>query len=203
MEAAFTAYCILTKSNQKKVRSVLRVSAFAGFVLFTLSAVIEWSVRWYALAALLLGWAALGAWTLFDGKTDKRDYQGRRIAFQAIASLLLFLIAVTPALIFPQYQPIETTGEYQVATVTYTYTDTNRVETYTTTGENRMLNVEFWYPQDANGTYPLIVFSHGTTGTRTSNTSLYNELASHGYVVASSVHAKFVRRLRGENSIRH
>jgi dienelactone hydrolase len=33
------------------------------------------------------------------------------------------------------------------------------------------------------------VFSHGTTGTRSSNTTLYRELASHGYVVAAIDHA--------------
>jgi dienelactone hydrolase len=62
------------------------------------------------------------------------------------------------------------------------------VETYTTTGEHRQLSVELWYPQGAHGTYPLIVFSHGGMATKSSNTSLYNELASHGYVVAAVDH---------------
>ena len=188
IEAAFAAYCIITKSNQKKVRSFIRIGSFAGFVLFTLVAVIEWSLRWYGLAALLLAWAALGVWTLIRSQADKKEYRGRRIVFQAVAMLLLVVIAVIPAVIFPQYQAVEATGEYQVATVTYTYTDTNRIETYTSNGENRKFNVELWYPQNANGTYPLIVFSHGTTGTKTSNMSLYNELASHGYVVAAIDH---------------
>ncbi len=188
IEAVFVGYCIITKSNQKKVRSFIRIGALAAFALFTLVSVIEWSLRWYGLAALLLVWAALGAWTLIHSKADKKEYRDRGIVFQAAAMLLLVVIAVIPALIFPQHQALVTTGEYRVATVTYTYTDTQRVETYTNTSENRKLNVELWYPQNANGTYPLIVFSHGTTGTKSSNTSLYNELASHGYVVAAIDH---------------
>ena len=188
IEAAFAAYCIITKSNQEKVGSCIRIGAFAGFVLFTLTAVIEWNLRWYGLAALLFVRAALGAWTLIRSQADKKEYRGRRIMFRAVAMLLLVVIAVSPALIFPQYQAVEATGEYEAATVTCTYTDANRIETYTSTGENRKLNVKLWYPQNAIGAYPLIVFSHGTTGTKSSNTSLYNELASHGYVVASIDH---------------
>ena len=60
------------------------------------------------------------------------------------------------------------------------------------TAKNRSLNVEFWYPGDddraAPQTCPLILFSHGATGIKTSNESLYRELASHGYVVCSIDH---------------
>ena len=83
---------------------------------------------------------------------------------------------------------IDVTGDYPVSSVTYTYTDVNRVETFTDTGENRQINVGLWYPENEKGTYPLIVFSHGGISTKTSNESLYNELASHGYIVASIEH---------------
>ena len=45
LEAALVAYCILTKSGQSKVKSFIRIGALAGFVLFTLAAVIQWSFR--------------------------------------------------------------------------------------------------------------------------------------------------------------
>lgn len=64
----------------------------------------------------------------------------------------------------PQYKLIEATGEYEAVTAAYTYTDENRVETYTDTGDKRKVNVEFWYPENAKGTYPLVVFSHGMFG---------------------------------------
>jgi pimeloyl-ACP methyl ester carboxylesterase len=79
-------------------------------------------------------------------------------------------------------------GEYQVATSAYTYTDTNRIETFTDTGEFRKLNVKMWYPENTETRYPLIVFSHGGISTKSSNESLYHELASNGYVVCSIDH---------------
>jgi len=94
-----------------------------------------------------------------------------------------------PAIIFPQNKAVvAATGEYQVLTQTYTYTDKNRVESYADTGENRKLNVQFWYPNSLDGMYPLILFSHGGLGVKSSNESLYNELASHGYIVCSIDH---------------
>ncbi|MCB0189705.1 MAG: dienelactone hydrolase family protein, partial [Caldilineaceae bacterium] len=49
-------------------------------------------------------------------------------------------------------------------------------------------NVKFWFPQEAAGTYPLVLFSHGTGGIKASNTSTFMELASNGYVVCSIDH---------------
>ena len=40
----------------------------------------------------------------------------------------------------------------------------------------------------ADGSYPLLIFSHGLRGLRTQNARLMEELASHGYVVASADH---------------
>jgi dienelactone hydrolase len=188
IEAAFATYCMITKSNQKKLRSFVRIGAFAAFTVFTLVSVIQWDFRWYGLAALLLVWSALGAWTLIRKQTETGKYGTGRIVLKAVAMLALVLIAVTPALIFPQHRPIKMTGPYKVATVNATYTDKSRIETFSKTGENRKVNVEFWYPKDAAGPYPLVVFSHGAFGVKASNTSTFMELASHGYVVCSIDH---------------
>ncbi len=194
IEAAFTTYCIKTKSSQKKVRSITRIGVFAAFVIFTLISVIEWSFRWKLLAAILLVWALLGTWSLIYNrflkqKTSKeKKYKTVNSVFKAIAMLLVVLIAVTPAMVFPQYKLPKMTGEYEIATSTYTYTDKKRVETFNNKGENREVNVEFWYPENIDGKYPLVVFSHGSFGVKTSNTSTYMELASNGYVVCSIDH---------------
>jgi predicted dienelactone hydrolase len=93
------------------------------------------------------------------------------------------------------------TGEYQVATVTYTYTDTSRIETFTDTGANRKVNVGCWYPENSDGKYPLVVFSHGDFGVRASNTTTFMELASNGYVVSSidhPYHSIFTRDASGK-----
>jgi dienelactone hydrolase len=194
LEAALVAYCILTKSSQSRVKSFIRIGALAAFALFTLAAVIQWSFRWYALAALLSIWAVLGALRLMRGKGEKNSYKTRTVVFRAIGTLLLVFLTLIPALVFPQHRLPRVTGNHAVATANYTYIDKSRIETFTNTGENRKVNVEFWYPADAgqpvdgSKKYPLVVFSPGSFGTKTSNTSSFMELASNGYVVCSIDH---------------
>lgn len=188
IESAFGVYCIAIKSNQKRVRSLIRISAFATFVILTFASVIEWSFRWYLLAAVLLIWTIIGGVSLIRNKGDKKEYKAVRIVFKAIVMWLIIVIAVTPALILPQYKLPKMTGEYKVNTVVYTYTDSSRIETFKPTGENRKVTAQFWYPENAGGRYPLVVFSHGAFGIRASNTSTYMELASNGYIVCSIDH---------------
>ncbi|WP_052648515.1 alpha/beta hydrolase family protein [Paenibacillus sp. E194] len=187
-EVAFAVFRICTKSYQKKIKAIIRIGAFAAFLIFTLASVIEWSFRWMGLGLLLFVWALLGVWTLIRSKEEHKEYKSSRVIRNAIAMLMLVVIAIIPALVFPQYHLLPVTGKYQVATATYTYVDKNRIEQFTDTGENRHVNVEFWYPEQADGTYPLLVFSPGAFGSKESNYSAYMELASHGYVVCSIDH---------------
>lgn len=187
-EIALAVFCIKTKSNQQKTKSIVRLSSLAAFALLAMLPIIEWSSRYYALAALLLLLAGLGAVSLLRKKEEKKAYKTKRVVWRTVEMTALIFSVTLPAILFPQYKPIPTTGDYQVATATYTYTDKSRIETYTDKGENRKLNVEMWYPENATGTYPLVVFSHGGFGIKSSNESLYNELASHGYVVCAIDH---------------
>jgi dienelactone hydrolase len=187
-EVAFAIYCMITKSNWEKIRGFIRIGALIAFVLFTLVSIIQWSARWYALAALLFIWAVLGIWTLVGKKAEKLEYKTGPIVRRAITGVLLVCIALLPALIFPQHQAPIVTGTQPVATVNYTYIDESRTETLANTGEPVRVNVEFWYPADGGGPYPLVVFSHGILGTKISNTSTFMELASNGYVVCSIDH---------------
>ncbi|WP_249730569.1 alpha/beta hydrolase [Paenibacillus sp. J2TS4] len=107
---------------------------------------------------------------------------------KAVTMTFLLILALVPALVFPQYKLPKVTGPYEVATATYTYVDKNRIEEFAAAGKNRFVNVQFWYPENADGTYPLLVFSHGAVGIKTSNASTFRELASHGYVVCSIDH---------------
>ena len=186
------------KSNQMKIRSLIRLGAFAVFVILTLTSVIPWGSRWYGLAALLFVWATLAARTLIypwplneEGRRGK-EFKPGRIVLKAIGTLLLVAIALMPALIFPEHRIIETTGKYNVATALYTYIDADRLETYADKDETRKINVEFWYPENYDEAdlhiFPLVVFSHGSFGIKSSNESLFNELASHGYVICSIDH---------------
>lgn len=188
IEIGFAAYCLTTHSRQAQVRSTIWLGAFAAFMLGILAAVIRWSFRWYLLGGLLLIWAIMGAWRLLRQQTETRPFSAVRTVFSTIGVLLLLLLAMTPVLIFPQINLPKPTGQYAVATASFTYTDENRVETFTNTGAKRNVNVKFWFPQDAVGTYPLVVFSHGTGGLKSSNTSTFMDLASNGYVVCSIDH---------------
>lgn len=188
IEIALAVISIITKSNQLKVRSITRIFEGAALLLLIILSIIHWDPSYYALTGLLLLLAVTGVMNLIRKRNEKRPYTARHTILKAIGMSLLIFIAALPAILFPQYKEIKPTGSYKVATIIYTYTDTNRIETYTNTGENRKLNVEFWYPKDAQGTYPLVVFSHGSFGIKESNETLYNELASHGYVVCSIDH---------------
>lgn len=100
---------------------------------------------------------------------------------------LVFTFVLVPAFLFPQYKAPQPTGEFQVTTAEYTFTSDTITDYFT--GGKRQVNVGFWYPkEEATGTYPLLVFSHGAFGIKDSNTSAFEELASHGYVVCSIDH---------------
>ena len=119
--------------------------------------------------------------------------------------LIIFLILAAAAalikiIIFPPYDAPKITGSYDVEVKEFTWIDESRVETFTDTGENRELTVKFWYPKE-EGSYPLIVFSHGAFGVIDSNYSTCMELASNGYVVASighPYHAIYVKNVDGK-----
>lgn len=187
-ELAFAVFCIETKSHQAKARNMLRIAAFVSFVLLAALRVIYWSLRYYALGLLLGLLAAIGSVNLLRKVSYVQPYRGWRVPLQAIGLTLLIAVATLPAVVFPQHQGLAITGEYQVATANYTYTDSARVETYSHGGANRRLTVGLWYPQVEQGRYPLVVFSHGGFGVKTSNETLYKELASHGYVVCAIDH---------------
>lgn len=188
IETIFTEYCMKTKDNQNRIRSWLRISSFLLFIALALISIIEWSFRWYSLFALLLVLAVIGGIRLLTKKFGKKTYKTYRVVLKGISMLMMVIFAIIPALIFPQYKLPKMTGNYEITSSVYTYTDNNRIETFTDTGKNRKVNVEFWYPANTEGNYPLIIFSHGAFGVKMSNTSTYMELASNGYVVCSVDH---------------
>ncbi|AZU64738.1 alpha/beta hydrolase family protein [Neobacillus mesonae] len=187
-EIAFAIYCMKTKHNHKKMQNWFRIAAFIAFVMLTLSSVIVWSFRWIFLGILLLLLAVMATASLIRNKANNRNYKTSKIVWKSIITILAFVFALVPAIVFPQHQSPKMTGKYEVATATYTYVDKDRIEEFTDKGNNRFVNVEFWYPKNADDKFPLLVFSHGAYGIKASNTSTYTELASHGYVVVSIDH---------------
>ena len=47
----------------------------------------------------------------------------------------------------------------------------------------RTLEATLWYPLEAPGAHPLLVYSHGFMSRRSENVPLAELMASHGYVV--------------------
>lgn len=137
-------------------------------------------------------------------KMEKKNKWIKRAAIiLAVAAVLIIMVQVLKARMFPTYEGLPVSGSHTVETTTFTWEDESRIETFTDTGENRALTVSFWYPGE-EGKYPLVVFSHGAFGVIDSNYSTYTELASNGYVVASighPYHAMFVEDVNGKTTI--
>jgi len=187
-EVGFAIYCIATKQNHIKLKNWIRIAVFSAFLILTLSSVIVWSFRWVLLGVLLFLLAVKGTVSLIRNKSNAPKYKASKIVWKSLMIIFAFVLVLLPAIVFPQHPSPKVTGEYDVATAAYTYIDQNRIEEFTGQGQNRFVNVEYWYPRNADGTFPLLVFSHGANGMKRSNTSTYTELASHGYVVVSIDH---------------
>ncbi len=200
-EIAFAIYCIATKQNHKKLKNWMRIAVFIVFAILTVSSVIVWDFRWVMLAFLLFLLAVKGTVSLILKKTNIKQFKTSNIVWKSIMMILLFVFVLSPVIIFPQHPSPKVTGQYEVATATDTFIDKNRIEEFSDKGDNRIVNVEFWYPKNADGTYPLLVFSHGAYGIKEGNASTYTELASHGYVVVSIDHPYHSFYTRSEDGI--
>jgi dienelactone hydrolase len=187
-EIGFAIFCVVTKSSQQKARSTARVGFLVLFAVLMLTPFGKWGARWYAFAVVLLVWAVLGIIDLIRRHPEVKIFKPVVVIRKAILIFVLMVIALTPALVFPQYPPLQPTGKFGIETAAYTFIDESRVDFYSETGEYRKVNVQFWYPQTTEGVYPLVLFSHGSFGVGTSNVSLYRELASNGYVVCALSH---------------
>ena len=126
----------------------------------------------------------------------------RNIVLLIIAAIIVLSVVITPKILFPKHEEPKVTGNHEVCVMMDTWTDVNRKETYSNEDENRFVTVKFWYPKE-EGTYPLVVFSHGSTGMIDSNYSTCKELASNGYVVVSIGHtyqAIYVEDVNGKKT---
>ncbi|MBU8918570.1 alpha/beta hydrolase [Bacillus sp. FJAT-29953] len=185
IEVGLAVYSIKTKSNQKRIRNWVRISALIVFVVFV--TIIKWSLRWEIPAAVLLIFGIIAVISLLRNKEEKK-YRPVGNIFKAVGTWVLIAVALLPAIIFPQHKAVAATGFYDVTTKMFTLTDDKRNETFTDSEEKRKVNIEFWYPKNAIGKYPLIVFSHGAFGIKASNSSTFENLASNEYVVVSIDH---------------
>lgn len=158
------------------------------FLLLIVTGVLDWGIRYFGLFFLLASNIVISLVAFIRNKPLKRMPGKISTAIGFIIRCIGYVIAVLPLFLFPQYQKLDTTGNFPVAAYDVTFTDSNRMETYAKNDEKRAVNATFWYPEKADENSPLVIFSHGLYGVRYSNESLFRELASHGYTVCSIDH---------------
>ncbi len=189
-----TALIVLTLSNQLERVAWLRNRASTRAIEYVLLLVAVLlpivHMKWrFTGALILLGVLFLiaGLSFLIKRKKTSGDVKRGRVITSGVMSVFMIGFALVPAFLFTNYNGLKTTGDYKVLESSAVLTDENRVDPFEGEGSKREVPVHFYYP-DKEGSYPLIVFSHGAFGYYQSNYSTYAELVSHGYVVAALDH---------------
>jgi fermentation-respiration switch protein FrsA (DUF1100 family) len=112
------------------------------------------------------------------------------------------LLLALPLLLFPlvgcgdDSAPVEAAGTHAVATESFTFVDEDRVTpAFGSSPEQptRTVVTDVWYPSEADGPFPLIVFNHGQQGEPGQYAPSFERWASAGYVVAAPRHPLSVR----------
>lgn len=186
LETFLLGWSIVTKNNHREEKGIVSISLLVLFGLLVFTGVYEWSFRYAALLVVLVIQALMGAVAII--RKHEKEYKLNKNIARFVGRCMIFTFALFLAILCPQYQPLDTTGAYEVATAKHTWVDNSRLDAYSDSGENRALTVEFWYPESADQEFPLVIFSHGAFGFSGSNYSTFVELASNGYVVASIGH---------------
>ncbi len=201
IESVFTIWTIVTKESHSLEKAVIRTGSSILLVVLLVFGILDGFMRYGMFVFVLLLQSGIGYFA-FCKKKRKTFSRGRQIV-KWFGNTILYSIVLFVAILFPQYEKPDITGNLEVLTKNFTWVDESRVETYTDTGENRSITIKVWYPKEA-GSYPLVVFSHGAFGVIDSNTSTCTELASNGYVVVSIAHpyqAAYVKDTNGKITI--
>jgi predicted dienelactone hydrolase len=186
LEAFFLVWSIAKQNGHKEEKGIIRIALLAIFCLLLFTGVFEFSFR-YILLLFVMAVQAVAGVVILVRKREK-TYSLKKNILRFVGNSLLFIFVLAIAILFPQYQQPQTTGDFEIANAKYTWSDSTRIDEFSQNIENRALTVEFWFPENSDTTFPLVVFSHGAFGFSGSNYSTFAELASNGYVVASIGH---------------
>ncbi len=199
-EIIFLFWALKTGNVKRREKYIWKAVCTTILALLLIAGVLEGLSRYGAILLVLLFQTCMGLLT--ERRRKGKPYGKVTMTALFLVNIAVYLLALLPAFLFPQYNPLAVTGKHAVEIAEYTYADENRIETFSDIGENRSVTVKVWYPAE-EGAYPLVVFSHGAFGVIDSNNSTYTELASHGYVVVSighPYHAMFVKDVSGKTT---
>ena len=173
------------KASWRKNRAIIRaaeVVLLLGMVLVPTT-----NLKWRFFGALIVLAVRLLiagiVWLVMRNKSNGQRKKPVTI-ISCVLSVILIGFSLVPAFIFTNYNGLPTTGEYKVSETSAILVDKNRVDEFENDGSYR----EVYYPENAEGEYPLVIFSHGAFGYYQSNFSTYAELASNGYIVVALDH---------------
>lgn len=196
VEIVMLVASIIAKTSSKKwlqVRTTVSVcEALALALLMALHVSnMDFDFRWMALLAILSLRAIISLIVFLVRRNNASANVPRRsskMVLNVIGSILIVALATVPALVFPPYKGLPTTGEYAVNEAHAIMVDETRTDPFGQDGSYREIPVWLYYPDAPDAeqhAFPLVVFSHGAFGYHESNYSMCTELASHGYVVAA------------------
>ena len=180
---------IREKAAWRKNRTIIRIAEVVLMLLIILLPTTHMKWRFMtALIVLLIRLLIAGiVWLV-----KRKDHNGLRkkpvTVISCILSVILILFSLTPAFLFTNYNGLPTTGAYQVKEVSAILVDESRTDPFEDDGSCREVPAHFYYPENADGEYPLVIFSHGAFGYYQSNFSTYAELVSNGYIVVALDH---------------
>ena len=188
-EIALTVLTFTKWPEKASFRRNRLIATAAEFLLLVLIMVLPTTyLKWrFAVAVGLVGIRlVIAGIRFFGGKAQGNVKKASRILCCMLV-LVLSAMSLLPSFLFANYNGLPLTGEYDFAQCSAILVDRSRIATFETDGSYREVPVHFFYP-DAEGTFPLVIFSHGAFGYYESNFSTYAELASQGYVVAALDH---------------
>lgn len=187
------AVLTFSEGKEKKIwvrrRFFANIAEILAYILFSFFPGIDFSFRFKGLVIVIVIRIVVSGIVFLIKKKQEGDVSSLKIVSSAVLSLLILYFAASPSYIFEDYKGLNTSGSYEIKEANAILIDKSRVESFETDGSNREIPVDFYYPQTEDGEkFPLVVFSHGAFGYNRSNYSLYEELASNGYVVVSLSH---------------
>ena len=191
LEAGFMIFELTRKSSKKEwttKRIILNAAELIVFFAMVLLPGIDTGFRFAGLIFMLvLRTVVSGIYWLAFRKSTKTKKKAA-IVFGGLFGALLIASSALPAFLFTDYAGRPLTGPYKVLEADAILIDRSRVEEFENDGSYREVPVYFFYPDGATEKMPLVIFSHGAFGYYQSNASMFMELASNGYVVASIEH---------------